>query len=122
MGFMWNLFSGITVQVNTPCLGVYRFSHRDKHTVTPLRNVFLTCSLAFSSIRTPSPPLSLTHHPSLYQGEDWIVPSSKLRLKNVRMEDGGDYTCMAKHPTLSSLKRSSTISITVLTGRWGVRG
>ncbi|XP_029600302.1 sialic acid-binding Ig-like lectin 11 isoform X2 [Salmo trutta] len=47
-------------------------------------------------------------------GEDWIVPSSKLRLKNVRMEDGGDYTCMAEHPTLSSLKRSSTISITVL--------
>ncbi|XP_036798414.1 uncharacterized protein LOC110534479 isoform X2 [Oncorhynchus mykiss] len=48
-------------------------------------------------------------------GEDWIVPSSKLRLKNVRMEDGGDYTCMAEHPTLSSLKKSSTISITVLT-------
>uniref|UniRef100_A0A8C7M3T5 Si:ch211-79k12.1 n=1 Tax=Oncorhynchus mykiss TaxID=8022 RepID=A0A8C7M3T5_ONCMY len=47
-------------------------------------------------------------------GEDWIVPSSKLRLKNVRMEDGGDYTCMAEHPTLSSLKKSSTISITVL--------
>ncbi|XP_042165188.1 carcinoembryonic antigen-related cell adhesion molecule 18-like [Oncorhynchus tshawytscha] len=47
-------------------------------------------------------------------GDDWIVPSSKLRLKNVRMEDGGDYTCMAEHPTLSSLKKSSTISITVL--------
>ncbi|XP_041758579.2 leucine-rich repeats and immunoglobulin-like domains protein 1 [Coregonus clupeaformis] len=47
-------------------------------------------------------------------GEDWIVPSPKLRLKNVRLEDGGDYTCMAEHPTLSSLKKSSTISITVL--------
>ncbi|XP_067093299.1 cell surface glycoprotein MUC18 [Osmerus mordax] len=48
------------------------------------------------------------------EGEDWILPSSKLFLRKMRVEDGGAYTCVASHPTVPSLKKSRTISITVL--------
>ncbi|XP_061111397.1 vascular endothelial growth factor receptor 3 isoform X2 [Conger conger] len=48
------------------------------------------------------------------EGEDWLVLSSKLKLKNVRVEDSGSYTCVAQHPSISSLKRSRTVNVTVL--------
>ncbi|XP_072535126.1 vascular endothelial growth factor receptor 3 [Salminus brasiliensis] len=48
------------------------------------------------------------------EGDDWIVPSSKLRLEQVRDLDSGKYTCTAQHPTVESLSKKRTISITVL--------
>ncbi|KAG9334601.1 hypothetical protein JZ751_007422 [Albula glossodonta] len=48
------------------------------------------------------------------EAEDWLVLSSKLKLKKVRVEDSGSYTCTAQHPAVSSLSKSRTISITVL--------
>ncbi|XP_034554650.1 uncharacterized protein si:ch211-79k12.1 [Notolabrus celidotus] len=47
-------------------------------------------------------------------GDDWILPSSKLTLKKVSVTDGGQYTCMAEHPSVESLNKKRTISITVL--------
>ncbi|XP_041799018.1 peroxidasin [Chelmon rostratus] len=47
-------------------------------------------------------------------GDDWILPSSKLTLKKVSATDEGQYTCMAEHPTVESLSKRRTISITVL--------
>ncbi|KAL0985032.1 hypothetical protein UPYG_G00152070 [Umbra pygmaea] len=47
-------------------------------------------------------------------GVDWILPSSKLKLKNVKMEDSGVYSCTAEHPSVASLKKSYNISITVV--------
>lgn len=51
------------------------------------------------------------------QGEDWVVPSSKLKLKQVREQDSGQYTCIAQHPTVSSLIKKRTILLTVLPGQ-----
>ncbi|XP_022529965.2 uncharacterized protein si:ch211-79k12.1 [Astyanax mexicanus] len=48
------------------------------------------------------------------EGDDWIVPSSKLRLERVRDLDSGKYTCTAQHPTVDSLSKKRTISLTVL--------
>ncbi|XP_036393840.1 uncharacterized protein si:ch211-79k12.1 [Megalops cyprinoides] len=48
------------------------------------------------------------------EGEDWVEVSSKLKLKKVRLEDSGSYTCSAQHPSVSSLAKTRTISITVL--------
>lgn len=48
------------------------------------------------------------------EGEDWILPSNKLKLNNVRDENGGRYTCSAQSPTVQSLMKKRTISITVL--------
>ncbi|XP_071391641.1 uncharacterized protein [Centroberyx affinis] len=48
------------------------------------------------------------------EGGDWILPSSKLKLKKVSALDGGQYTCVAQHPNVSSLSKRRTISITVL--------
>lgn len=47
-------------------------------------------------------------------GNDWILPSSTLTLKKVSAMDGGEYTCMAEHPTVESLNKKRTINITVL--------
>ncbi|XP_041648869.1 uncharacterized protein si:ch211-79k12.1 [Cheilinus undulatus] len=47
-------------------------------------------------------------------GDDWILPSSKLTLKKVTAMDGGQYTCMAEHPSVEALSKKRTISITVL--------
>lgn len=60
-----------------------------------------------------SPLLSL----SLFQGDDWILPSSKLTLKKVSAQDEGKYTCVAEHPSVESFSRRRTISITVLPGK-----
>ncbi|KAL4657701.1 cell surface glycoprotein MUC18-like [Arapaima gigas] len=48
------------------------------------------------------------------EGEDWVELSNKLKLKKVRLEDSGKYTCVAKHPSVSSLTKTRTISLTVL--------
>ncbi|XP_017323261.1 uncharacterized protein si:ch211-79k12.1 [Ictalurus punctatus] len=48
------------------------------------------------------------------EGEDWMVPSSKLKLKQLREQDSGQYTCMAQHPSVSSLIKKRTINLTVL--------
>ncbi|KAK3551871.1 hypothetical protein QTP70_030238 [Hemibagrus guttatus] len=50
----------------------------------------------------------------LKEGEDWIIPSSKLKLKHVSVENSGKYTCTARHPTVSSLTKKRTIKLTVL--------
>ncbi|XP_062847963.1 advanced glycosylation end product-specific receptor [Trichomycterus rosablanca] len=48
------------------------------------------------------------------EGETWMVPSSKLKLFQVRDLDSGAYTCTAQHPTVSSLSKKRTVKITVL--------
>ncbi|XP_058603203.1 vascular endothelial growth factor receptor 3 [Onychostoma macrolepis] len=48
------------------------------------------------------------------EGEDWLLPSNKLKLKKVREQDGGRFTCSAQSPTVRSLMKKRTISITVL--------
>ncbi|KAM7421227.1 hypothetical protein PAMA_015397 [Pampus argenteus] len=48
------------------------------------------------------------------EGDDWILPSSKLTLKKMSTMSGGQYTCMAEHPSVESLSKKRTISITVL--------
>lgn len=68
-------------------------------------NVVLNCSVTASE----EPQITW-----MKEGEDWLLPSSKLQLKNVRMEDNGKYTCMAQHPSISSLVKTRTISVTVL--------
>ncbi|XP_008275628.1 peroxidasin [Stegastes partitus] len=50
----------------------------------------------------------------LKEGSDWILPSSTLTLKKVSASDEGQYTCMAEHPSVESLSKKRTISITVL--------
>ncbi|XP_070691660.1 advanced glycosylation end product-specific receptor [Pempheris klunzingeri] len=47
-------------------------------------------------------------------GGDWILPSSQLTLRKVGLTDEGQYTCMAEHPSVASLSKRRTISITVL--------
>lgn len=47
-------------------------------------------------------------------GDDWIKPSSELKLKKVSEMDGGWYTCMVEHPVVKSLTKSRTINLTVL--------
>lgn len=51
------------------------------------------------------------------QGSDWILPSSKLTLKKMSATDEGQYTCMAQHPSVESLSRKRSVSITVLSGK-----
>ncbi|XP_034029924.1 uncharacterized protein si:ch211-79k12.1 isoform X2 [Thalassophryne amazonica] len=48
------------------------------------------------------------------KGDDWILPSSKLLLQKVTALDGGVYTCVAKHPSVDSLYKTRSISITVV--------
>lgn len=47
-------------------------------------------------------------------GDDWILPSSVLTLKKVSVNDEGQYTCLAQHPSVESLSKKRTISLTVL--------
>ncbi|CAM4700531.1 unnamed protein product [Leuciscus chuanchicus] len=48
------------------------------------------------------------------EGDDWILPSNKLKLEKVSDQSGGRYTCSAQSPTVRSLMKKRTISITVL--------
>ncbi|XP_077067847.1 vascular endothelial growth factor receptor 3 [Siphateles boraxobius] len=48
------------------------------------------------------------------EGDDWILPSNKLKLEKVSDQNGGRYTCSAQSPTVRSLMKKRTISITVL--------
>ncbi|TRY94709.1 hypothetical protein DNTS_021602, partial [Danionella cerebrum] len=48
------------------------------------------------------------------EGEDRLLASNKLKLGKVRSEDSGRYTCSAQSPTVLSLMKKRTISITVL--------
>ncbi|XP_052434537.1 vascular endothelial growth factor receptor 3 [Carassius gibelio] len=48
------------------------------------------------------------------EGEDWLLASNKLKLEKVREQDGGRFTCSAQSPTVRSLVKKRTISITVL--------
>ncbi|XP_042280137.1 uncharacterized protein si:ch211-79k12.1 [Thunnus albacares] len=60
---------------------------------------------------------SSSEQPSFYwqkEGDDWILPSSTLTLRKVSPMNGGQYTCMAEHPSVESLNKKRTISITVL--------
>ncbi|KAM9724432.1 uncharacterized protein ACNS7B_019494 [Menidia menidia] len=60
---------------------------------------------------------SSSEKPSYYwqkEGSDWLLPSSTLTLKKVSELEEGQYTCMAQHPSVESLIKQSTISITVL--------
>ncbi|XP_029695344.1 uncharacterized protein [Takifugu rubripes] len=49
-------------------------------------------------------------------GSDWILPSSQLALMKVSSADGGRYTCTAQHPSVEALRKSRSISISVLPG------
>ncbi|MEQ2171527.1 hypothetical protein GOODEAATRI_011662 [Goodea atripinnis] len=63
---------------------------------------------------------SSSEEPSYYwqkEGNDWILPSSTLTLKKVSTMDEGKYTCMAEHPSVKSLTKKRTISITLLPGK-----
>ncbi|XP_030013520.1 carcinoembryonic antigen-related cell adhesion molecule 18 [Sphaeramia orbicularis] len=60
---------------------------------------------------------SSSEEPSYYwqkEGDDWILPSSQLTLRKVSAMNEGQYTCMAQHPSVASLSKKRTISITVL--------
>ncbi|XP_070767816.1 B-cell receptor CD22 [Enoplosus armatus] len=60
---------------------------------------------------------SSSEEPSYFwekDGDDWILPSSTLTLRKVGAMDEGQYTCMAEHPSVKSLSKRRTISITVL--------
>ncbi|KAJ0000005.1 hypothetical protein NQD34_011847 [Periophthalmus magnuspinnatus] len=48
------------------------------------------------------------------EGDDWILPSGVLTLNNVSALDEGRYTCTTSHPTISSLSRNRTITLSVL--------
>ncbi|KAK7147433.1 hypothetical protein R3I94_010072 [Phoxinus phoxinus] len=48
------------------------------------------------------------------EGDDWILPSNKLKLEKVSDQNGGRYTCSAQSPTVRSLVKKRTISIAVL--------
>ncbi|XP_023256850.1 hemicentin-2-like [Seriola lalandi dorsalis] len=73
--------------------------------VQPGDDVVLKCSASSSE-----EPSYFWHK----EGSDWILPSSKLTLKKVSATDGGLYTCMAEHPSVESLSKKRTVSITVL--------
>ncbi|XP_034730777.1 uncharacterized protein si:ch211-79k12.1 isoform X2 [Etheostoma cragini] len=47
-------------------------------------------------------------------GNDWILPSSTLTLRKMTAMDEGQYTCMAVHPSVESLSKKRSFSITVL--------
>nr|XP_046254696.1 neural cell adhesion molecule 2 [Scatophagus argus] len=68
-------------------------------------DVVLTCSASSSE----QPNYSWNK-----KGNDWILPSSRLTLRKVSAMDEGQYTCMAEHPSVESLSKTRTISITVL--------
>ncbi|XP_054639195.1 uncharacterized protein si:ch211-79k12.1 [Dunckerocampus dactyliophorus] len=55
----------------------------------------------------------------LRENDDWMLPSSLLKLKGVRATDAGVYTCTAEHPTVP-LRKWRNISIVVLPedARW----
>ncbi|XP_034409053.1 basement membrane-specific heparan sulfate proteoglycan core protein [Cyclopterus lumpus] len=60
---------------------------------------------------------SSSEEPSYFwsrDGDDWILPSSTLTLRKISAMDEGQYTCMAEHPSVESLSKNRTISITVL--------
>ncbi|XP_061573212.1 uncharacterized protein si:ch211-79k12.1 [Cololabis saira] len=48
------------------------------------------------------------------EGSDWILPSSLLTLKKTSVLDEGQYTCLAKNPSVESLSRTGSISIKLL--------
>ncbi|KAM8869357.1 cell surface glycoprotein MUC18 [Spinachia spinachia] len=54
------------------------------------------------------------------EGDDWFLPSSTLTLEKITATDEGQYTCTAKHPSVESLSKKRSISITVLSkdARW----
>ncbi|XP_066575431.1 uncharacterized protein LOC136764946 [Amia ocellicauda] len=47
------------------------------------------------------------------EGNDWVEQSSKLKLRRVRVEDSGKYTCTASHPSVSQLRKSKTLTLIV---------
>ncbi|KAM9852563.1 hemicentin-2 [Aulostomus maculatus] len=66
---------------------------------------------------------SSSEEPQYYwqkEGDDWILPSSQLTLKKVSAADGGQYSCIAEHPSEKSLIRKRTVTITLLPedARW----
>ncbi|XP_076136139.1 cell adhesion molecule CEACAM20 [Alosa pseudoharengus] len=48
------------------------------------------------------------------EGSDWILPSKTLTLRKVTPEDDGTYTCTATHPSVESLRKSRSFTLTVL--------
>ncbi|GLD65275.1 uncharacterized protein AKAME5_001675100 [Lates japonicus] len=76
--------------------------------VQPGEDVVLKCAASSSD------ELSYFWHK---EGSDWILPSSKLTLKKMSATDEGQYTCMAQHPSMESLSRKRSVSITVLSGK-----
>uniref|UniRef100_A0A1A7WXF1 Ig-like domain-containing protein n=1 Tax=Iconisemion striatum TaxID=60296 RepID=A0A1A7WXF1_9TELE len=48
------------------------------------------------------------------EGNDWILPSSTLTLRKMSALDEGQYTCMVEHPSVASLSKKRTITITLL--------
>ncbi|XP_069041473.1 vascular endothelial growth factor receptor 3 [Lepisosteus oculatus] len=48
------------------------------------------------------------------EGDDWMELSSKLKLRRVREEDSGTYTCTAQHPSVSSLVKRRSLQILVV--------
>ncbi|KAM6910155.1 cell surface glycoprotein MUC18 [Xenentodon cancila] len=60
---------------------------------------------------------SSSEEPSYFwqkEGSDWILPSSSLTLKKTSVLDEGQYTCLAKNPSVESLSKTRTISIKLL--------
>ncbi|KAF1388192.1 hypothetical protein PFLUV_G00087650 [Perca fluviatilis] len=60
---------------------------------------------------------SSSEEPNYYwnkDGDDWILPSSTLTLRKMSAMDEGQYTCIATHPSVESLSKKRSFSITVL--------
>ncbi|XP_078389661.1 cell surface glycoprotein MUC18 [Cetorhinus maximus] len=56
--------------------------------------------------------------PPVYQwnkkGDDWIYPTSNLKIVKITPEQGGVYTCKATHPSIPSLAQSKSVLIQVV--------
>uniref|UniRef100_A0A3Q3WAC5 Ig-like domain-containing protein n=1 Tax=Mola mola TaxID=94237 RepID=A0A3Q3WAC5_MOLML len=96
----------LAFKVHCECLGYLSYFGASQELVVRVgEDVVLKCST--SSSEEPS-------YTWKKNGYDWILPSSVLTLKKVSTEDQGQYTCMAKHPSVESFSKSRSISITVL--------
>uniref|UniRef100_V9L6R0 Ig-like domain-containing protein n=1 Tax=Callorhinchus milii TaxID=7868 RepID=V9L6R0_CALMI len=73
--------------------------------VSPGSNIHLECSVSSSET-------------AVYQwskeGSDWIYPNQELQIESVTEVDSGNYSCQAKHPTVSGLLKTRSVLIRVV--------
>ncbi|XP_069496986.1 uncharacterized protein [Ambystoma mexicanum] len=47
------------------------------------------------------------------KGDDWIIASNTLKLKEISKDQAGTYTCQARHPVLFNLVKSMSVELEV---------